>query len=168
MNMGSAWQKGYTGKNVVISILDDGIQTNHPDLAHNYVSKHYNNKSNIRVRISFSISSRFFFPFQSPIDRALNTQRISRPVMKVCISFLVPATWDRISIRFTPGKQIAFLLFLPIHDLFPRNVDGPYYKLGFQRFRTHLTISYSVFAGKVRGALFATVRKTSNRAERRW
>ncbi|XP_050443201.1 furin-like protease 2 isoform X2 [Adelges cooleyi] len=36
MNMGPAWQKGYTGKNVVVSILDDGIQTNHPDLAHNY------------------------------------------------------------------------------------------------------------------------------------
>uniref|UniRef100_A0A1B0CYQ6 furin n=1 Tax=Phlebotomus papatasi TaxID=29031 RepID=A0A1B0CYQ6_PHLPP len=36
MNVGPAWQKGYTGKNVVVSILDDGIQTNHPDLALNY------------------------------------------------------------------------------------------------------------------------------------
>lgn len=38
MNIGPAWQKGYTGKGVVVSILDDGIQTNHPDLAMNYVS----------------------------------------------------------------------------------------------------------------------------------
>lgn len=38
MNIGPAWQKGYTGKGVVVSILDDGIQTNHPDLALNYVS----------------------------------------------------------------------------------------------------------------------------------
>ena len=38
MNVGPAWQKGYTGKGVVVSILDDGIQTNHPDLAQNYVS----------------------------------------------------------------------------------------------------------------------------------
>lgn len=38
MNLGPAWQKGYTGKGVVVSILDDGIQTNHPDLAQNYVS----------------------------------------------------------------------------------------------------------------------------------
>lgn len=38
MNVGPAWQKGYTGKGVVVSILDDGIQTNHPDLALNYVS----------------------------------------------------------------------------------------------------------------------------------
>lgn len=38
MNIGPAWQKGYTGKGVVVSILDDGIQTNHPDLAANYVS----------------------------------------------------------------------------------------------------------------------------------
>ena len=36
MNVISAWQKGYTGKNVVVTILDDGIQVNHPDLAQNY------------------------------------------------------------------------------------------------------------------------------------
>lgn len=38
MNVFTAWGKGYTGKGVVVSILDDGIQTNHPDLAENYVS----------------------------------------------------------------------------------------------------------------------------------
>lgn len=38
MNIEPAWQKGYTGQGVVVSILDDGIQTNHPDLALNYVS----------------------------------------------------------------------------------------------------------------------------------
>lgn len=42
MNVSPAWQKGYTGKGVVVSILDDGIQTNHPDLAQNYVSKYQN------------------------------------------------------------------------------------------------------------------------------
>ncbi|GAB6022556.1 Furin-like protease 2 [Chamberlinius hualienensis] len=36
MNVIGAWQKGYTGKGVVITILDDGIQTNHPDLSQNY------------------------------------------------------------------------------------------------------------------------------------
>lgn len=36
MNVAKAWKKGYTGKGVVVSILDDGIQTNHPDLAQNY------------------------------------------------------------------------------------------------------------------------------------
>lgn len=30
-------QRGYTGKGVVVTILDDGIQPNHPDLATNYV-----------------------------------------------------------------------------------------------------------------------------------
>uniref|UniRef100_A0A1B6GHW2 furin n=2 Tax=Proconiini TaxID=565685 RepID=A0A1B6GHW2_9HEMI len=39
MNISPAWQKGYTGKGVVVSILDDGIQTNHPDLALNYDSE---------------------------------------------------------------------------------------------------------------------------------
>ncbi|KRT85326.1 Peptidase, partial [Oryctes borbonicus] len=36
MNVAPAWSKGYTGKGVVVSILDDGIQTNHPDLQENY------------------------------------------------------------------------------------------------------------------------------------
>ena len=36
MNVVPAWRKGYTGRGVVVSILDDGIQHNHPDLAQNY------------------------------------------------------------------------------------------------------------------------------------
>lgn len=36
--MQAAWKRGYTGKNVVVTILDDGIERNHPDLAPNYVS----------------------------------------------------------------------------------------------------------------------------------
>lgn len=36
--MVAAWQRGYTGRNVVVTILDDGIERNHPDLLQNYVS----------------------------------------------------------------------------------------------------------------------------------
>uniref|UniRef100_A0A7N6BWF4 P/Homo B domain-containing protein n=1 Tax=Anabas testudineus TaxID=64144 RepID=A0A7N6BWF4_ANATE len=36
LNARAAWQKGYTGKGVVVSILDDGIERNHPDLMQNY------------------------------------------------------------------------------------------------------------------------------------
>ncbi|XP_063859924.1 furin-like protease 2 isoform X1 [Scylla paramamosain] len=36
LNVAPAWARGYTGKGVVISILDDGIQHNHPDIAQNY------------------------------------------------------------------------------------------------------------------------------------
>lgn len=39
MNVLAAWQRGYTGKNVVVTILDDGIERNHPDLLQNYVSR---------------------------------------------------------------------------------------------------------------------------------
>lgn len=39
MNVLGAWQRGYTGKGVVVTILDDGIERNHPDLVQNYVSK---------------------------------------------------------------------------------------------------------------------------------
>nr|XP_060611471.1 proprotein convertase subtilisin/kexin type 6 isoform X1 [Anolis sagrei ordinatus] len=36
MNIMAAWQRGYTGKDVVVTILDDGIEKNHPDLVQNY------------------------------------------------------------------------------------------------------------------------------------
>ncbi len=36
MNVQPAWARGVTGKGVVVTILDDGIQTNHPDLRDNY------------------------------------------------------------------------------------------------------------------------------------
>lgn len=36
MNTKDAWAMGYTGKKVVVTILDDGIQKDHPDLQLNY------------------------------------------------------------------------------------------------------------------------------------
>lgn len=36
MNIMGAWKRGYTGKNAVVTILDDGIERNHPDLSQNY------------------------------------------------------------------------------------------------------------------------------------
>lgn len=38
MNIEGAWKRGYTGKNIVVTILDDGIERTHPDLIQNYVS----------------------------------------------------------------------------------------------------------------------------------
>uniref|UniRef100_A0A8C4SFJ1 P/Homo B domain-containing protein n=1 Tax=Erpetoichthys calabaricus TaxID=27687 RepID=A0A8C4SFJ1_ERPCA len=35
-NVTSAWDKGFTGKGVVVTIVDDGIEKNHPDLITNY------------------------------------------------------------------------------------------------------------------------------------
>lgn len=36
INVSPAWQKGITGKGVVIGIVDDGVQSDHPDIALNY------------------------------------------------------------------------------------------------------------------------------------
>nr|AAB30556.1 Lfur2 [Lymnaea stagnalis] len=36
MNVLEAWKKGYTGKNIVVTILDDGLERTHPDLVKNY------------------------------------------------------------------------------------------------------------------------------------
>lgn len=38
MNVIPAWREGITGKGVVVTILDDGLETDHPDLERNYVS----------------------------------------------------------------------------------------------------------------------------------
>ena len=38
MNVQKAWAMGVTGKGVAVTILDDGIETEHPDLKKNYVS----------------------------------------------------------------------------------------------------------------------------------
>lgn len=39
MNVRSAWEQGVTGRNVVVTILDDGIEKDHPDLMDNYVCR---------------------------------------------------------------------------------------------------------------------------------
>jgi len=36
MNVEDAWQQGYTGEGIVVSILDDGVERDHPDLVENY------------------------------------------------------------------------------------------------------------------------------------
>lgn len=38
MNVEEAWAAGATGNGVVVTILDDGLEKDHPDLAQNYVS----------------------------------------------------------------------------------------------------------------------------------
>lgn len=34
------WKRGYTGRGIVISILDDGLEWNHTDIQMNYVCAH--------------------------------------------------------------------------------------------------------------------------------
>ncbi|XP_028893711.2 furin-like protease 1 [Zeugodacus cucurbitae] len=36
MNVVPAWQAGITGKGIVVTILDDGLESDHPDIEHNY------------------------------------------------------------------------------------------------------------------------------------
>ena len=36
MNVTGAWAQGYTGKGITVTILDDGVEQNHPDLKANF------------------------------------------------------------------------------------------------------------------------------------
>lgn len=38
MNVQSAWQANYTGKGVLVAVVDDGVKIDHPDLEANFVS----------------------------------------------------------------------------------------------------------------------------------
>ena len=38
MNVMEAWSEGITGKGIVVTILDDGLEKDHPDIVRNYVS----------------------------------------------------------------------------------------------------------------------------------
>jgi hypothetical protein len=56
MNVTGAWALGYTGKGVLVSFLDDGLERDHPDLIENYVNltfnlfkKYLNNFSELRI-----------------------------------------------------------------------------------------------------------------------
>lgn len=44
MNVIPAWKEGITGKGIVVTILDDGLESDHPDIISNYVSFYLKNK----------------------------------------------------------------------------------------------------------------------------
>ena len=39
LNVISAWDNGFTGEGVTVTILDDGVDHDHPDIKRNYVSQ---------------------------------------------------------------------------------------------------------------------------------
>ena len=49
LNVISSWKSGYTGKGIVVGVVDDGVDGSHPELKDNYVT------------IAFSFSISFFF-----------------------------------------------------------------------------------------------------------
>lgn len=61
MNVIPAWKQGITGKGIVVTILDDGLEKDHPDLIANYVS--FLVAQQCRGINSFNI---FIFPPQDP------------------------------------------------------------------------------------------------------
>ncbi|XP_072051183.1 proprotein convertase subtilisin/kexin type 6-like [Amphiura filiformis] len=62
MNVEGAWDLGYTGLGVVVSILDDGIELNHPDLKLNFDQQasydYNNNRKNPSPRYDYANTNR--------------------------------------------------------------------------------------------------------------
>lgn len=38
MGVESTWKAGYTGRGVLVAVVDDGVNMDHPDLSTNFVS----------------------------------------------------------------------------------------------------------------------------------
>ena len=55
LNVTAAWKSGYTGRGIVVGVVDDGVDGSHPELKDNYVT------------IAFSFSISFFFRFNLKI-----------------------------------------------------------------------------------------------------
>jgi hypothetical protein len=58
MRIKEAWSLGYTGKNVVVTILDDGLEWDHPDIIKNYVNKTTNLK--IKKKLALFVAVNFW------------------------------------------------------------------------------------------------------------
>jgi hypothetical protein len=58
MNVQEAWDDGVTGKGIVVTILDDGLEKDHPDIVRNYVSFMTEYVSICTVVIQFKFSCR--------------------------------------------------------------------------------------------------------------
>lgn len=65
MGVQESWDKGYTGKNVIIAIVDDGIEIDHPDLKQNYVRICFwvSNIYEIEITLSYRRNFNLFFRF---------------------------------------------------------------------------------------------------------
>lgn len=62
MNVYNAWDKGFTGSGITIAILDDGLDTDHPDMADNYVRLDFSLGYVcvfVILMINFNVSARF-------------------------------------------------------------------------------------------------------------
>jgi len=51
INVIPAWLAGYSGKDVIISIIDDGLDHKHPELTDRYVSIRVAKKSNEQIEM---------------------------------------------------------------------------------------------------------------------
>lgn len=49
MNVQEAWAEGVTGKGTVVTILDDGLEKDHPDIRRNYVR---NDANDLRAAVA--------------------------------------------------------------------------------------------------------------------
>jgi len=76
MNVLPAWQKGFTGRGVVVTILDDGIEKDHPDLKKNYVSV----QSNLSVFFLRCFVYRVTSPCGTDRQTDMRARRVMRPI----------------------------------------------------------------------------------------
>lgn len=65
MNVQKVWDQNITGKGIVVTILDDGLEKDHPDIAQNYVSEFYTHTLIMDTHILMCVFERPFGHLQT-------------------------------------------------------------------------------------------------------
>ena len=79
MNVEDAWNQGFTGKGVVFTLMDDGIEWTHPEIIDSYDPE-----------ASTDLNKMFFFLSKYPASIIFQDSGINKlhiPVMENCICF---------------------------------------------------------------------------------
>ncbi|KAJ7412206.1 proprotein convertase subtilisin/kexin type 4 [Willisornis vidua] len=121
LNILTAWSRGYTGLGVVLTILDDGLEKDHPDLAANYLEKSSKiTKSTLCPMPTLSLSATSRGSLGTSRD-GNSTTSLGSPFQ--CLAILSTENFLLLSNLNLPWCNL--LLFPPLLSLFPGAEPNP-------------------------------------------
>lgn len=83
MKVSNAWSAGYSGAGIVIAVLDDGLQTDHPDLVANVVSIKYDIYYNKTTKCKKYKHISYLYPIRLKTKPQFNPEKSARGITSV-------------------------------------------------------------------------------------